>query len=197
MCSPTFGAPGRGQGIRFLLVSLLKHDGANRRAPCRDFGGFRGGGRGCFLHAASSQPPRARHCCSARRTEAHGRANVSDSIEGISGGVVGSQGVVATPSKLHGLTRGHEAMAGRRRPTARYGTFYFYQVKDAVILTPTRGVGVCARDGNGFKTRRYKYYKLVTVRLMLNPYPLPATGSVCYPNPLPAGLWHPWVHPRA
>jgi hypothetical protein len=34
---------------------------------------------------------------------------------------------------------------------------------------------------------------------MLNPYPrpLPATGSVCYPNPLPTGLWHPPVHPRA
>jgi hypothetical protein len=28
--SPTFGAPGRWLGIRFLLVSLLKHDGANR-----------------------------------------------------------------------------------------------------------------------------------------------------------------------
>src|SRR5688572_33305201 len=42
-------------------------------------------------------------------------------------------------------------------------------------------------------------YKPVPARLMLNPYPhpLPATGSVCYPNPLPAGLWHPRVHPRA
>jgi hypothetical protein len=28
--SPTFGAPGRGLGIRFLLDSLLKNDGANR-----------------------------------------------------------------------------------------------------------------------------------------------------------------------
>jgi hypothetical protein len=28
--SPTFDAPGRGLDIRFLLVSLLKHDGANR-----------------------------------------------------------------------------------------------------------------------------------------------------------------------
>jgi hypothetical protein len=27
--SPTFGTPGRGLGIRFLLVSLPKHDGAN------------------------------------------------------------------------------------------------------------------------------------------------------------------------
>jgi hypothetical protein len=55
------------------------------------------------------------------------------------------------------------------------------------------------RDGNGFKTRGYRDYKPVPARLMLNPYlhPLPATGSVCYPNPLPAGLWHPRVHPRA
>jgi hypothetical protein len=28
--SPTFGVPGSGLGFRFLLVSLLKHDGANR-----------------------------------------------------------------------------------------------------------------------------------------------------------------------
>jgi hypothetical protein len=50
-----------------------------------------------------------------------------------------------------------------------------------------------ARDGNGFKTRGYRDYKPVPARLMLNPYPhpLPATGSVCYPNSLPAGLWHP------
>jgi hypothetical protein len=52
--------------------------------------------------------------------------------------------VVASPSKLHGLTRGHEAMAGRRRPTTRYGTFYLDQVKDAVIPAPTRGISVCA-----------------------------------------------------
>jgi hypothetical protein len=54
-------------------------------------------------------------------------------------------------------------------------------------------------SGNGFKTRGYRDYKPVPARLMLNPYPhpLPATSSVCYPNPLPAGLWHPRVHPRA
>jgi hypothetical protein len=74
----------------------------------------------------------------------HGCANILDSIEGISGGVVGSQGAVATPSKLHGLTRGHEAMAGQCRPTARYGTFYCDQVEDTVIPVPTRGVGVYA-----------------------------------------------------
>jgi hypothetical protein len=58
---------------------------------------------------------------------------------------------------------------------------------------------VASRDGNGFKTRGYRDYKPVPARLMINPYPhpLPATGSVCYPNPLPAGLWHPRVHPRA
>jgi hypothetical protein len=52
---------------------------------------------------------------------------------------------------------------------------------------------IAFRDGNGFKTRGYRDYKPVPARLMLNPYPhpLPATGSVCYPNPLPAGLWHP------
>jgi hypothetical protein len=49
-----------------------------------------------------------------------------------------------TPSKLHGLTRGHEALAGRRRPTTRYGAFYLDQVKDTVIPAPIRGIGVCA-----------------------------------------------------
>jgi hypothetical protein len=38
----------------------------------------------------------------------------------------------------------HEAMAGRRRPTARYGAFYLDQVEDAVIPAPTRGVSICA-----------------------------------------------------
>jgi hypothetical protein len=78
----------------------------------------------------------------------HGSTRLSkrpDSIEGFSGGIIGSQGVVATPSKLHGLTGGgHEAMTGRRRPTTRYGTFYLNQVEDAVILAPTRGVSICA-----------------------------------------------------
>jgi hypothetical protein len=35
-------------------------------------------------------------------------------------------------------------MAGRCRPTARYGAFYLNQVEDAVIPTSTRGVDVCA-----------------------------------------------------
>jgi hypothetical protein len=35
-------------------------------------------------------------------------------------------------------------MAGQRRPTTQYNTFYFDQVKDAVIPAPTRGVSVCA-----------------------------------------------------
>jgi hypothetical protein len=75
---------------------------------------------------------------------AHSSANIPDSINGVSEGAVGGQGVVTTPSKLHGFTRSHEAMAGRRRPTARYGTFYLDQVEDVVIPAPTRGVSVCA-----------------------------------------------------
>jgi hypothetical protein len=96
------------------------------------------------FRGAGSQPPSARHCCCARRTAAHDCTNALDSIEGDSGGIVGSQGVVVIPYKLHGLTRGHEAMAGRRRPTTRCGTFYLDQVEDTVIPAPTRGVSVCA-----------------------------------------------------
>jgi hypothetical protein len=60
-----------------------------------------------------------------------------DSIEGISGSIVSGQGVVAPSPKLHGLTRGHEAVAGRRRPTAQHGAFYLDQVKATVISAPT------------------------------------------------------------
>jgi hypothetical protein len=35
-------------------------------------------------------------------------------------------------------------MAGRRRPTPRYGTFYLDHVEDAVISALTRGVSICA-----------------------------------------------------
>jgi hypothetical protein len=111
---------------------------------CRDFSRFRDGRRSCFFYTASSQPPHVRHCCCARRTAAHSCTEVPDSIEGNSGSIVSGQGVVATPSKLHGLTRGHEAMAGRRRPTTQYGTFYLDQVEDTVIPAPARGVSICA-----------------------------------------------------
>jgi hypothetical protein len=42
-----------------------------------------------------------------------------------------------SPSKLHGLTEGHEAVVRRRQPTTRYGTFYLDQVEAIVIPTPT------------------------------------------------------------
>jgi hypothetical protein len=35
-------------------------------------------------------------------------------------------------------------MAGRRRPTTRYGAFCLDQVEDVVIAAPTRGVNICA-----------------------------------------------------
>jgi hypothetical protein len=135
--SPTFATPGRGLGIRFSLDFLPNHDGADRRAPRRDFGRFCGGGRSCFLHTAGSQSPDTSHSCRARRTAAHGGANIPDSIKGISGGVVSSQGVIATPSKLHDITRSHEAMAGRRRPAAQYGAFNLDPVEGVVITSPT------------------------------------------------------------
>jgi hypothetical protein len=140
--SPTFGAPGRGLGIRFSLDFLPNHDGADRRASRRDFGRFRGGGRSCFLHTAGSQSPGTSHSCRARCTATHGGANIPDSIKGVFGGVVSSQGVIATPSKLHDITRSHEAEAGRRRPTAQYGAFYLDPVEGAVITTPTRGISI-------------------------------------------------------
>jgi hypothetical protein len=67
---------------------------------------------------------------------AYSCADILDSVEGGSGNVVSGQGVVAPPSKLHSLTGGHKAVAGRHRPTARHGTFYLDQVKATVILAP-------------------------------------------------------------
>jgi hypothetical protein len=142
--SPTFGAPGRGLGIRFSLDFLPNHDGVDHRAPRRDFGRFCGGGRSCFLHTAGSQSPDTSHSCCARHTATHGGANIPDSIKGVSEGVVSSQGVIVTPSKLHDITRSHEAVAGRRRPAAQYGAFYLDPVKVTVIMAPTRGVSIGA-----------------------------------------------------
>jgi hypothetical protein len=68
---------------------------------------------------------------------AYSCTDIPDSVEGDSGSIISSQGVTATPSKLHNLTRGYEAMAGRHRPTARHGTFYLGQVEAMVIPTPT------------------------------------------------------------
>jgi hypothetical protein len=57
--------------------------------------------------------------------------------EGGSGGIVYCQGVAASPSKLHGLTGGHEAVAGRRRSTARHGALWLDQIEATVIPKPT------------------------------------------------------------
>jgi hypothetical protein len=66
----------------------------------------------------------------------HTAAHIPDSVEGSSGSIVSSQGVAPPPSKLHGLTRGHEAVAGRCRPTARHGAFYLDQVEATIISAP-------------------------------------------------------------
>jgi hypothetical protein len=75
---------------------------------------------------------------------AHGSANIPESIKGVSGGIVSSQGVIATPSKLHGITRSHEAVAGQHRPAAQYGAFYLDLVEGAVITVPTQGISIGA-----------------------------------------------------
>jgi hypothetical protein len=68
---------------------------------------FAVGGQVLF-HTAGSQSTGTSHSCRTRRTT----ANIPNSVKGVTGGVVGSQGVIATPSKLHGITRSHEAMVG-------------------------------------------------------------------------------------
>jgi hypothetical protein len=68
---------------------------------------------------------------------AYNCTDILDTVAGGSGSVVSSQGFAATPSKLHSLTRGHEVVVGRRRPTAQHGAFYLDQIEVTVIPTPT------------------------------------------------------------
>jgi hypothetical protein len=58
-----------------------------------------------------SQPPCAGLCCCARCSTAYNYADIPDSVEDDAGSIVCSQGVAVSPSKLHGLVRGHEAVA--------------------------------------------------------------------------------------
>jgi hypothetical protein len=77
------------------------------------------------------------HCCCACCTAAYNCADIPNSVKNGSGSIIGSQGVAVSPSKLHGLTGGHEVVVGRRRPPAWHGTFYLDQVNATVILVPT------------------------------------------------------------
>jgi hypothetical protein len=63
--------------------------------------------------------------------------DILDSVEDGPESIVSSQGVAASHSKLHGLTGGHESVAGRRRPAAQHGTLYLDQVEATVISAPT------------------------------------------------------------
>jgi hypothetical protein len=93
--APTFGAPGR-----ILLVFacfLAQHDGADHRAPRRNFGGFRDGAGGCILRATSDRLPRLRDCCRALRAAAHASAGIPDSVEGSAYGAVCGQRVATPP----------------------------------------------------------------------------------------------------
>jgi hypothetical protein len=96
--SPTFGAPGRGQASSFFLF-LAQHDGADHRAPRRNFVGFRDGAWGCILRATSARPPRLWDCCRARRTAAHASAGVLDSVEGSAYDAVCGQRVATPPPR--------------------------------------------------------------------------------------------------
>jgi hypothetical protein len=59
-------------------------------------------------------PNRLGRACCAHCTTAYNCADIPDFVEGGSRSIVSSQGVAASPSKLHGLIGGHKAVAGRR-----------------------------------------------------------------------------------
>jgi hypothetical protein len=86
-------------GVRLHVFAciLAQHDGADHRAPRRNFAGFRDGGGGCILRATSARPPRLWDCCHARRAAAHASAGVPDSVKGSAYGVVCGQRVATPP----------------------------------------------------------------------------------------------------
>jgi hypothetical protein len=98
--SPTFGAPGRGLGFRFLLVLLLDamvHIVEHHDFLPEDF---------MVEEAAVSSTPRAINLPAPGATAAvhsvrqHTPTQTSRTSRAASGGIVCSQGVAAPPSKL-------------------------------------------------------------------------------------------------
>jgi hypothetical protein len=86
-----------GARLQVFACFLAQHDGADHRAPHRNFGGFHNGARGCILHATSARPPRLWDCCRARRAAAHASAGIPDSVESSAYGAVCGQGVAMPP----------------------------------------------------------------------------------------------------
>jgi hypothetical protein len=86
-----------GAKLQVFACFLAQHDGANHRAPRRNFGGFCDGARGCILRATSARPPRLWDCCRARRAAAHASAGVPNSVEGSAYGAVCGQRVATPP----------------------------------------------------------------------------------------------------
>jgi hypothetical protein len=134
--SPTFGAPRRGLGFRFLLVFLLSmmvQIVEHRAETSEDF---------LVEEEAASSMPRVPNrpvpgTAAVHATHQHTTAQTTQtSSRAAPGGIVCGQGVAVPPSKLHGLTRGHEVVARRRRPPARHGTLWLNQAKASVIPAP-------------------------------------------------------------
>jgi hypothetical protein len=86
-----------GARLQVFACFLAQHDGADHRAPHRNFGGFRDGAGGCILRATSARPPRLWDCCRARRAAAHASAGIPDSVEGSAYGAVCGQRVATPP----------------------------------------------------------------------------------------------------
>jgi hypothetical protein len=83
--------------LRVFACFLAQHDGADHRAPRRNFGGFRDGARGCILRATSARPPGLWDCCRTRHAAAHASTGVPDSVEGSAYGAVCGQRVATPP----------------------------------------------------------------------------------------------------
>jgi hypothetical protein len=86
-----------GARLQVFACFLARHDGADHRAPRRNFRGFHDGAGGCILRATSSRLPRLWDCCRAHRAAAHTSAGVPDSVEGSAYGTVCSQRVATPP----------------------------------------------------------------------------------------------------
>jgi hypothetical protein len=139
--SPTFGAPGRGLGVRFSLVFPAQHHGPYRRASWQNLWKFLHGGGGCIFYAAELWPSDAWCCSHAPCTAAHARVGIPDSNGGYPRqSALCGQRTIAPLAQPHGFARGYEEVARRRRSPPWRGALWLGQTQASIVLASARSI---------------------------------------------------------
>jgi hypothetical protein len=128
--SSTFGVPGRGLGIRFLLVSLLSmmvQIVEHRAKTLTDF---------LVEEEAVSSTPQVPNRPVPGTAAVHA-ARQHTTSRAAPGALSAARELLRHPLSSMASPGAIKAVAGRCRPTARYGAFYLDQIEATVISTPT------------------------------------------------------------